>query len=225
MKSTEGLIKRLAKDVEPIRPLRRPWLRAAGWLLLSAPYIFIVVLMMSPRSDLTLRFLDLRYVVEQLAALTAGISAALAAFATVIPGYNRKLLIVPLTSVGVWMGTVGHGCIQDWMLLGPEGLVFGPDWMCLPVIALFGTVPALVIAVMLRRGAPMTPHLTAALGGLAAAGLGNFGLRFVHTQDASLMVLVWQFGSVFLLSALAGWAGHLLLNWRSATTLKRQMTS
>jgi hypothetical protein len=75
---------------------------------------------------------------------------------------------------------------------------------------------------MLRRGAPLTPHLTATLGGLAAAGIGNFGLRFVHTQDASVTVLVWQLGSVFFLSALAGWVGHLLLNWRSITALKPQ---
>ncbi|MCI0350727.1 MAG: DUF1109 domain-containing protein, partial [Acidobacteriales bacterium] len=198
-------------------------LRTAGWLLLSAPYILVIILMMSPRQDLSLKFLDARYVIEQFAALAAGISAAVAAFATVVPGYSRRLLILPLMSVGIWMGTVGQGCIQEWMQRGPEGLVFRPDWMCLPVIALFGAVPALAIAVMLRRGAPLTPHLTAALGGLAAAGLGNFGLRFVHTQDASVMVLVWQLGSVFILSALAGWVGHLLLSWRSITALKHQV--
>jgi hypothetical protein len=29
------------------------------------------------------------------------------------------------------------------------------------------------------------------------------------------MVLVWQFGTVFVLSAVAAWAGRFLLNWRS----------
>ncbi len=71
------------------------------------------------------------------------------------------------------------------------------------------------MAVMLRRGAPLSPHTTTALGGLAAAGLGNFGLRLFHSQDASLMVLVWQVGTVFILTAMAAWAGHYLLNWRS----------
>jgi len=74
-------------------------------------------------------------------------------------------------------------------------------------------VPAIAMALMLRRGAPLTPHVSAALGGLAAAGLGNFGLRLFHPQDASIMVLVWQMGTVFVLTALAGWAGHLLLDW------------
>ena len=60
------------------------------------------------------------------------------------------------------------------------------------------------MAVMLRRGAPLTPFATMALGGLAAAALGDFGLRLFHSQDASLMVLVWQFGTVVVLSVLAG---------------------
>jgi hypothetical protein len=52
------------------------------------------------------------------------------------------------------------------------------------------------------------PHAAVALAGLAAAGLGNFGLRLFHAQDASLMVLVWQFGSVAVLTGLAGSAGR-----------------
>jgi hypothetical protein len=86
---------------------------------------------------------------------------------------------------------------------------------CLPAIVLVGAFPAVAMAVMLRRGAPLTPFATMALGGLAAAALGDFGLRLFHAQDASLMVLVWQFGTVFVLSAFAGWAGRYLLSWRS----------
>ena len=71
------------------------------------------------------------------------------------------------------------------------------------------------MAVMLRRSAPLSPHITTALGGLAAAGLGNFGLRLFHSQDASLMVLVWQVGTVFIPTAMAAWAGQYLLSWRS----------
>ena len=44
--------------------------------------------------------------------------------------------------------------------------------------------------------------------------LGNFGLRLIHAQDAGLMVLVWQFGSVVLMTAMAGCAGKRVLRWR-----------
>jgi hypothetical protein len=56
--------------------------------------------------------------------------------------------------------------------------------------------------------------MTVMLGALAAAALGNVGLRLFHPQDASLMILVWQFGSVALLSIRAGWGGHRILDWR-----------
>jgi hypothetical protein len=80
-----------------------------------------------------------------------------------------------------------------------------------PAIVLVASVPAIAITLMLHRGAPLAPHLTALLGGLAAAALGAFGVRFFCTQDGSLMVLIWQFGTVCVLSALAGCAGHHLL--------------
>lgn len=215
---TEGLIRRLAENIKPVRPLRRPWVRTAAWLLLSFPYIAIVVLVMTPRHDLLLKISDPRYVIEQLAALAAGIAAAASAFATIVPGYDRRFLILPLLPLAVWLGTLGHGCIQDWIQFGSDGLPVQPEWwLCFPAIALISAVPAIAMAVMLRRGAPLTPHLTAALGGLAAAGLGSFGLRLVHPEDASVTVLVWQVGSVLALSALAGAVGRYLLNWRSIT--------
>ena len=74
---------------------------------------------------------------------------------------------------------------------------------------------------MLRRGAPLTPHRTAALGGLAAARLGNVGLRLVLPEDANVGLFVWHIGGVFLLAALAAGAGHYLLNWRSITGASR----
>jgi hypothetical protein len=78
-------------------------------------------------------------------------------------------------------------------------------------------MPAVVMVIMLRRGAPLLPHMTMALGALAAAALGNFGLRLFHPQDASLMVLFWQFGSVALMSVMAGLIGRKLIDWHLVT--------
>jgi hypothetical protein len=212
---TEKLIERLAEGVAPVRPLWHPWMRTAAWLLVAIPYVALVVFVVSPRPDLLAKVSQWRYLVEQLAALTTGVAAAAAAFASIIPAYDRRVLFVPALPLAVWLGSLGEGCVQDWIRVGPDGLSLQPDWFCFPSIVLVGAVPAIAIAAMLRRGAPLTPHITAALGGLAAAGLGNFGLRMFHSQDASLMVLVWQVGTVFILTALAAWAGQYLLNWRS----------
>ena len=213
--STENLIRSLAETAEPVRPLARPWIRTAAWLALAIPYVALVVSVVSPRDDLAVKLTDLRFVIEQAAALATAVTAAVAAFCMTVPGYSRKILLLPLLPLTFWLGSLSLGCLQDWLRFGPDGLSLTPDWYCFPSIVLVGAVPAIAIAIMLRRGAPLAPHATTMLGGLAAAGLGNFGLRLFHTQDASIMVLVWQVGTVAILAALAGWAGRYLLNWRA----------
>jgi hypothetical protein len=220
---TEKLIEHLTEVVEPVRPLPRPCIRTAAWLLVAIPYIALVVVVVSPRADLISKASEWRYVIEQVAALATGMTAAAAAFASVIPGYDRKFLFLPALPLAIWLGSLGQGCVQDWLHFGPDGLSLRPDWLCFPAIVLVGALPAIAMAVMLRRGAPLTPHLTTALGGLAAAGLGNFGLRLFHPQDASLMVLVWQVGTVFILTIMAAWAGQYLLNWASIIGTHRRI--
>ena len=220
---TEKLIKILAEAGESVRPLPKPWWRTATWLMIALPYIALLVVVVSPRSDLAAKFLEPRFAIEQAAALATGIAAAVAAFSTIIPGYDPRVLVLPVLPAFVWLGSLGEGCIQGWM---QSGLWLYSDWMCFPGILLVGAIPAVAIAAMLRRGAPLTPYLSAALGGLAAAGLGNFGLRLFHDQDASLMVMVWQIGTVLVLTtAFAGVAGRLLLDWTQLTGGVRQKLS
>jgi hypothetical protein len=222
---TDQLLQRLADGVEPAPPLAPPWVRTAAWLAVAATYVALVVFAVSPRSDFLVKLGDPHYFIEQLAALATGITAAFAAFASTIPGHDRRLLILPVLPLAVWLGSLGQGCIQAWIQFGAQGLALQPDWFCFPAIVLVGAVPAIAMAVMLRRGAPLTPHTTTALGGLAASGLGDFGLRLFHAQDASLMVLAWQVGAVFVLTALAGWAGRYLLDWRSIIGSTRKTAS
>jgi len=221
IKDTNAFIRRLAQDVRPVRPLLHPWIRTAVWLALAIPSVAVVAFLIALRRGLPPIALDSRFVIEQSAALATGVTAAAAAFVSVVPGYRRKFLLLTGLPIAAWLGSMGQGCLQDWIQFGTDGLRLRPDWVCLPMIALMGAVPAFAMALMLRRGAPLTPRVTMAFGGLAAAGLGNFGLRFVHVQDASVMVLVWQCGAVFALSAVAAWAGPRLLNWPSVVDSTR----
>lgn len=216
---TDDLIEELAKTSTPVRSLASPWLRASVWLAISLPYLLMIALMMGVRPDLFAKLGDPRFLIEQAAALATGVAAAVAAFAATIPGYDRRVLLAPLPPLAVWIGSIGQGCVSVWLEAGPHGLAFRSDWLCLPAIMIAGAVPAVVMVLMLRRGAPLRPTTAVALGGLAAAGLGNFGLRFFHPEDASLMVLVWQFGTVVLLTLISGALARYVLNWRSTLAL------
>jgi hypothetical protein len=213
MTSTDDLIRRLASGIEPVRPLAPPWKRTATWLILSLPFLAFAVVVMSPRADLASRVLDSRFLIEQICALATGLTAAAGAFAATVPGSARARMALPLVPLVAWLGALAHGCVQDWLQFGPDGLSLRPDWICFPAIALIGAGPAMVMTLMLRQGALLMPRLTMALGGVAAGGLANVGLRLVHAQDASIMVLCWQVGAVFVMSLLAGAMGPSILRW------------
>lgn len=218
---TDKLIACLTENADPVRRLPSPWVRTAAWFAIAIPYVAIIVVMMAPRNDLALKLTDFRFLLEQAAALCTALGAAVAAFQSIVPGYNRRFLLLPMVPLSVWLASLGQGCVQAW-LRGDAVSSFTSDFICIPAIALVGTLPAAAMVLMLRKGAPLWPHASAALGGLAAAGLGNFGLRLFHSQDASLMVLVWQMGTVFLLTILCGWAGRLFLDWRPVVARVRR---
>jgi hypothetical protein len=47
-------------------------------------------------------------------------------------------------------------------------------------------------------------------------------MQIYHAGDVSLMVLVWHFGSVAVLAAVAGWIGRRVLRWPNPTVVLRQ---
>ena len=216
---TEEFIKLLAADLQPVRPLRPPWARAVLWLGIALAYVTAVVwskLMMVDPSQVGG---DARFMVEQVATLATALTAAIAAFCSIIPGFDRRVLLVPFAPLGFWLASVGHGCVQDWLQLGADGLTIRPDWDCLPMATIIGIVPAAAIVAMLRKGAPLYPRLTLALAALAVASVANFGLQFAHVRDASIMVLAWHLGAAAVLSALGGWLGERVLGWRPDRSL------
>ncbi len=216
---TDQLIHQLAANPAPVRRLPAPWRRAAVWFAISLPYVVAVILAHSMFSsmpiDLSHILHDRQFVIEQIATLLTAITAVMAAFCSVVPGYDRKLLLFPLLPLAIWLFSLGDGCVRDWIRLGAGGLEVHADWQCLPPASLIGIVPALAIVIMLRRGAPIYPRITLALAALAVAALGNFGLRLYHVGDASIMVLVWHFGSVIVLAFIAGWIGQFVLSWKT----------
>jgi hypothetical protein len=216
-RQTEALIARLAQEARPQRPLAHPARRGLFWGLAALAFGAAMVWAIGPRPDLAERLADARFLLEQGAALATGLAAAVAALALTIPGSSPMLRLLPVVPGAIWLGTLSVGCLRDWWQMGPDGLRITPDPACFAYIALIGSLPALILYLMLRRGVPLSPRWTIALAALAAAGLGNFALRFFHMQDAALMVLVWQVGSVALMAAIAGLGGRRLFPWPART--------
>jgi hypothetical protein len=209
----EELVKILAADAQPVRRLSSPMVRLLIWLGISIAYAALVVWLMGLRPDILSKLGDARFVVELSATFMTSVLAAAAAFCAGCPGRPIWERFAPLPALGLWFWSLGEGCWQSFAASGAEGLSFRIDFVCLPSILLVGILPGAVILKMIRQGAPIAPTTTTALATLAAAALGATALRLFHEQDASVMVLVWQFGSVVLLASLGALTGRRLLRW------------
>ena len=209
--SPDDLIRGLAADVTPVRPLASPWVRAAAWLGASALFLLLLYVLWPHPARAPI---DRRFAIEQLAALATAITAGLAAFSVIVPGRSRTIALLPIAPLAVWLWTVGHACVHEWSAGQPLAPIL-PHWGCLAATIVTGAAPAMLLVLMLRRGAPLMPRLTTLLGALAVAGLANVCIRFVHAFDSSVVVLTWHVGAVLALAAVLACTGRSAFNWRT----------
>jgi hypothetical protein len=212
--STDDLIRQLSRDVPPAPPLRHPFLRAAAWVTGAALYVALVVAWMAPAGALATHWSDVSFTLQQLAAAATAFTAAAAAFSMTIPGRGRATLFVSIAAAGVWVGLVLSGCIQDWIAAGRAGLALRSDWPCVAGILMTGAVPALALAAMLRRGAPLVPRTTTALGAIAITSLASAGMCLAQSHERDVIVLAWHGATIVSVSVLAAIAGRAILNWK-----------
>jgi hypothetical protein len=176
--------------------------------MLAMPYVVLVVLTLAPRADIATVVRDPAFVLDVAGALVVALVAATAAFATAVPGYvgwRRGILIGIPTAWFVWMA--GSAFVAGLRV----GFVV-EGWQCLPAVLVFGALPAIVMGLLLRRGAPLTPALTLVLGALAAASLADAGTRICHGADGADHLL-WHLAAVGLLVAIGAGAGKSVLRW------------
>ncbi len=218
---TDELIRDLAGRLTPAAPLPRPSARSAAWTAGSLIYVGVILVWMVPAATLVERLSDGGLALQQLAALATAIAAAAAAFSTTIPGYRPYVLLSVAVAATVWLAAVLSGSVQDWMSAGSAGLALRSDWRCVAGILMVGAVPGLVMARMLRRGAPLAPRTTTALAALATASLGNIGMCVAETHERDIIVLIWHGATIAAVSAVAAMAGRSLLNWKRLTPARR----
>lgn len=214
MKSEE-LIRRLAADAKPVRRLLHPIRRTLAWFMISLAYAAGLVVAFGLRQDFYARVAEPRFLVEFVAALLTAMMAAAAAFCSTCPGRPLWERLAPFPFLALWLACIGEGCRRELALSGIQALHLKLEFSCFWEILASSAAPAALILVMVRRGAPIAPYLTTALSALAAASLAAAAILLIHRQESSVMVLVWQFGSVIALTGFAALFGRRLLYWRT----------
>ncbi len=215
---TDDLIDRLGRDVTVARPLPTPGMRTAVWMVWAVSYLIVVAVMMFAvmlSAGVTPTPL---YLVQQSAALVTGIMAARAALASVIPGANNRVWVLTAIGVATWAAVLLWAGVLDLQASGTLGVTSQSDWPCVASMTVGGLLVGFPLVWMLRRGAPLTPHLTAFLAALAALSVANIEACLTRPHAFALTVLLWHGGTVAAIAALCALTGNRWLRWPEMTT-------
>jgi hypothetical protein len=210
---TPDLIDALVECATPVRRLRPPIVRGALWLALAALILVLLAIGHGVRADLAERLHQPVFVVSIAAALATGILAAVAAFVVSLPDRSQWWLLLPVPALAVWVGTIGYGCLTDWVSIGADGVRFGETLRCFATLVLSSVPLAIALAVMLRYAALLRPGAVTLAGALAVAAITSSALSLFHELDATMMILIWNLGTAALITGLGSVFGRRMFRW------------
>jgi hypothetical protein len=215
---TDDLIDRLGRNATVARPLPTPGMRTAAWMVWAVSYLVVVAVMMfAVMSSAGVTPTPL-YLVQQGAALLTGIMAARAAFVSVIPGANNRVWMLPAIGAAAWGVSLLWAGVLDLRTAGTLGVTSQSDWPCVASMTVGGLLVGAPLAWMLRRGAPLTPGLTAFLAALAALNFANIEACLTRPHAFALTILLWHGGTVAAVAALCALTGRRWLRWPNPAT-------
>ena len=219
MIKTPDLIASLAANATPVQRLRPPVIRAACWLLLAAVVLTLLAVNQGIRPDLVQRLQEPAFAASMAASLLTGVLATIAAFLVSLPDRSRLWLLLPVPALIAWLSNVGYQCLTQWVAIGPDGMSFGEAARCFATLVLTSLPLSLAMLVMLRYAAPLRPTAATFMGSLAVAAITATALSLFHAIDATVMILMWNFGTAVLFVGLAGVFGRRMFRWVAPRTL------
>ena len=207
----DRLIRELAGDLTPVRPLPAPALRALGWLaVVAAMAIGLALVADLPGIGRRITAAPDMWLAVVGSAATA-ILAGIAAFQLSMPDAPRGWALLPLPALLLWLGASGAGCLRVWFVPDAHMADLSEERDCLLfIIGLSVPLSALLMS-MLRRAYSLQPGLTAAMAGLASAAAAATLLNFFHPFDAAATDLTVHAAAVALVvMANRAFGGRLL---------------
>lgn len=203
MTTTSELVARLVDDGVPVRRLPSPLGRAAKWLAVAAMVVALVFALHGLRPDLALCLTRPTYLVGLAASLATCALAALAAFLVSQPDRSRVWLLLPAPSLLLWLSTVTYGCLTDWVAYDAAREVrLGVTAGCFLLIVATSLPLGGTLIWMLRHTASLRPLDSALAVATSVGALTAAVVQLAHPYAASLLVVLWNFGTVALVVAL-----------------------
>ena len=209
MSAPDGLREKIARDLQPVKPLRSPLVRALALVPLAAAIVFAVPALHFFRSDIRALGLVRGWGLSYLQAL-AGVVIVAAALRESIPGRALSRAVLAWTIAGgLAIPAVILAITASTFDVGPApGRALSEGLGCFRASA-GGAVPALIAAALLAaRAFPLRPGVAGALYGLGCGLIADAGLRLFCEYTAPPHV-VFAHGGAILGAMFAGvrWPG------------------
>ena len=204
--NTDELIKSLAAEAGPVKPLPPLGRRFILWLVVSLLYALFCLFWIGWRTDLRAVATAPGFIWQTLLLAMLTVSSAWLAFVLSIPGRERGhagKIAVGLVAVA-WLTT-----LLVLILITPDHSP-GDGWACSLHITLVGLLPAILLMLMIKRAAPLQWLWAGISVGLAMIALGATALQFACGTDDPMHLLFWHLlPGVFLVLIAAGLASRL----------------
>ena len=188
MVTTPELIEMLVASAAPVRRLRPPILRAGIWSLSAAVALGVLAALHGPRDDLAERLGQASFVAELAGPLLTAISAAVAAFYLSLPDRSRLWALLPIPALALWVATIAHSCLANWISVGTDGVRPGSTLVSLATLVIASLPPFAIFSVMLRHAALLYPTMLIVMGGLASVGIAATALSLLRELDGAGVV-------------------------------------
>lgn len=209
---TDELIRSLAADGKPVRRVRRPLVRAAGWGVLALTSLAIALLLMGARRELGGGADRALFGVEAFLLLVTAVSAVVGALLVSVPGAARSPLArwLPVGAAAASVAWVAGEVLYAVASGMPIGR-FGVSWHCVLQTTAVATGPGAVLFVMLRRAAPLNPGWAGLLATLATTAVGVLGANILCPTTRPLHILLWHVSPLVLFAGVGAALGAWLL--------------
>lgn len=214
MNSNEKLIQALSEDIQPVTPPQPLVVRLIKWAVPSLLCGMIGFFTLGFREEIFMNMSSIRFIIENILILIAGICMATAAFISSIPGYKvLPVIILAVISSVIWAGIflVSGNSIQG-NLISTE-VQNSRGMLCTMDVILLAVIPGIIIFIMLKRTAATHLGWTGSFAVVSIASIAALSSRFLcHNMDPTHLI-VWHFMPVVIMGFIGILLGKKLLKW------------
>lgn len=207
---TDQLIDKLVADLRPAHADRLIRCRRAWFAAVTVAVLPLFLILWPLRADMAFQLADEMFTISMVTSATVPVAGLLTLFILNVWRCSGRWLLVPVLAFSLWLISEFASIAIAFSRDGWRTVTFESSPDCLLIIGIIG-IPIFIAAVSLSRAPLMVWRgPTVAIAALSAFSLPATALNLFHDLQTAVMVLLWHFGAIAVLSVTVA----LMLHYR-----------